>query len=281
MLSFGLGWSEHHQKQGRFLSFSRAAFLPEDSHMKRPSRVARCSGFTLVEMLVVITIIGILAGMVTAAAVVARRRARIAAMKMELSQLDMALKAYKEKFGEYPPDFSDQGAVIRHLAKAFPRCSIPGATVAAQFTNLQSTINTNWGVDINSYGPQAALAFWLGGLPTAPAGVVTGFSGFAADPTNPFQTVALCPSRVSPFFDFDLTRVKMNTNTVQYYPDFPGGPGIETAYNPYVYFRAENGNYTTDGQPTAAAGTTIKRFYPDPVGAAECRRRPCRRLAHS
>ena len=61
--------------------------------------------FTLVELLVVITIIGILTGLVTAAAVAARRRAKIATVVMEVKQLESACQAYKEKFGEYPPDF--------------------------------------------------------------------------------------------------------------------------------------------------------------------------------
>ena len=59
--------------------------------------------FTLVELLVVITIIGILTGLVTAAAVAARRRAKIATVVMEVKQLEAACQAYKEKFGEYPP----------------------------------------------------------------------------------------------------------------------------------------------------------------------------------
>ena len=78
-------------------------------------------------MLVVITIIGILAGLVVTAALVARKRAKVASIGVELNQLDAALKAYKEKFGEYPPDFTDPswpGPISRHLARAFPRCTI-------------------------------------------------------------------------------------------------------------------------------------------------------------
>ncbi len=73
---------------------------------KPPQSKGRAAGFTLVEMLVVITIIGILAGLVIPAVVVAMRKAKEATIVMEISQLDMALKAYKEKFGEYPPDFA-------------------------------------------------------------------------------------------------------------------------------------------------------------------------------
>ncbi len=64
-------------------------------------------GFTLVEMLVVVAIIGILAGLITAAATVAIKTAKKAVITMEFTQLDQALKAYKDKYGEYPPDGTD------------------------------------------------------------------------------------------------------------------------------------------------------------------------------
>ena len=70
-------------------------------------RVGR--GFTLVEMLVVITIIGILAGLAIPAVIVARNRAKITAVAMDIKQLEMACQHYKEKFGEYPPDFAFVG----------------------------------------------------------------------------------------------------------------------------------------------------------------------------
>ena len=86
-----------------------------------PSSLAPAA-FTLVEMLVVITIIGILAALIVPAVQRARIAARNAVISMELGQFDMALKSYKEKFGEYPPDFTDKtptGAVARHLAGHF------------------------------------------------------------------------------------------------------------------------------------------------------------------
>ena len=67
------------------------------------------------ELLVVITIIGILTGLVTAAAVAARRRAKIATVVMEVKQLETACQVYKEKFGEYPPDFAGVMASTERL----------------------------------------------------------------------------------------------------------------------------------------------------------------------
>ena len=95
-------------------------------------------GFTLVEMLVVITIIGILMAMVLGGVQVVRRRGRTAAVETEIRNFDNALTQYQTEFTELPPSFvninivAERGgdpvlqaqardAVIRHLRKAFPR----------------------------------------------------------------------------------------------------------------------------------------------------------------
>jgi type II secretory pathway pseudopilin PulG len=80
-------------------------------------------------MLVVVVIIGILAGLITGAVSAARSAARRAVTLTEISGLQTALTAYKEKFGDYPPNFPDNDAddgvdmndLHRHFAKAFPR----------------------------------------------------------------------------------------------------------------------------------------------------------------
>ena len=98
------------------------------------------------------------------------------------------------------------------------------------------------GIDPTTFTPMEALVFWLGGMPTVKDGVVTGFSGFAANPENPFQSVTACPSRIGPFFEFDPTRVAINSTThgIRYWPQ--GAVGDKTK-GAIVYFRAENGDY--------------------------------------
>jgi type II secretory pathway pseudopilin PulG len=227
-------------------------------------------------MLVVITIIGILAGLTIPAVMVVMRRAKVAGIVLDLNNLDSACKAYKEKFGEYPPDFTyvtavavaelytahqspaklaAQQLVLRHLAKAFPRyqpgISSPPATPLTGWAGFIADL-TNAGVlpsgatdpqIADQLNPQTALAFWLGGIADPTTGVPT---GFAADPTNPFQTTAQCASRIGPLFDFDPTRLK-NVTTVAitrnwaYWPQ--GALGDKTT-GAITYFRAENGTYT-------------------------------------
>lgn len=277
--------------------------LPKGSAMKRFSyrlRVGRSSasrsespapfrGFTLVEMLVVIAIISILASLVTAAAVVARRRAKIAVAVTELKQLEMACQAYKEKFGEYPPDFfqcnTDAGRsiVLRHLARAFPRYQPPlgtGSTVTEQRFNgflSQLQTQTNWGFpasganqgpNFGSNGPGAALLFWLGGRPnwrmasdsTPITPDSTGTGDDAWDPTKPvtgfsgFSADPTAPfgnatSRTQPFFEFDPTRVGYYNGQLRYWHS-GAEPSTDNADYCCVYFRAENNAYTINNGAT-------------------------------
>ncbi len=205
------------------------------------------SGFTLVELLVVIAIITVLAGMTVGGALLVRNRAIEAAVVMDLKQLEMACQAYKEKFGEYPPDGRDLAAVARHLRKAFPRANI----------TVPPTLD-----------PSTALVFWLGGMRDS---TNTKFIGFSADPSDPFQNETTSPSRIGPFFDFDLNRLSATPGTVsvtvngtsktvssyQYWP--PRAEGDRNS-NPIVYFRPENGNYTTDGANATANFTNVKQY---------------------
>lgn len=252
-------------------------------------------GFTLVEMLVVIAIIGMLASMVGVAAYVVLVRARVTAIAVELNQLDMACKAYKEKLGEYPPDFAGltfvspgdttlqnnvraiaQAAVLRHLARAFPRYQ-PGITTNATKSPLTgwagfvADVSNGWGTDVTMLTPADALVFWLGGQPVfrtrtvangpllPPGSIVlpshsdydadkaySGFIGFSADPSNPF---AAGPSRINPFFDFAPARVLAPAGAganplvigCRYWPDRASGNKSSGAI---LYFRAENGLYS-------------------------------------
>ena len=64
------------------------------------------AGFTLVEMLVVLLIIVILAGLISAAAYRGLARAKVARITIDIQQLSWPWKNIRQQFGEYPPDFS-------------------------------------------------------------------------------------------------------------------------------------------------------------------------------
>ena len=177
------------------------------------SSVIYRKGFTLVELLVVIAIIGVLATLITVAATAGRQYVKMGVIKTEMGQIEMALERYKNEFGEYPPDFFDDEAVVRHVKKRWPRFrfSTPaglggGALVEYQaacvrqavrnvyrsdvyipirsaWNGFNVTFNDGTGsTDKDQEANVAALAFWLGGFPNLEGK----FQGFSSDPEAPF-----------------------------------------------------------------------------------------------
>ena len=153
--------------------------------------------FTLVEMLVVLVIIGLLAGLTTTVVVSARRSVNSSVVSMMEAQLSVALDEYKNRYGEYPPDFSDPDAVMRHVRKRWPRYYVPdydcfladiwyGSRLSSSGVSspLPSDIDDLISVTTRTVRPQpyvSALAFWLGGLPDE-NGVPSGFYASAKCP---------------------------------------------------------------------------------------------------
>jgi prepilin-type N-terminal cleavage/methylation domain-containing protein len=75
----------------------------KDTTMKKIQAHSR-SGFTLVEMLVVIAIMAILAALLIPGISKMKQRAALNRAQTELSRVATAIDAYKEKLGSYPPD---------------------------------------------------------------------------------------------------------------------------------------------------------------------------------
>jgi type II secretion system protein G len=253
--------------------------------MTTPTRPRARQGFTLVEMLVVIVIIGILAGLITAAAFRAQIAAKRAVIKMEIAQLAMALESYKNEYGAYPPDFfglqhndtdvqdAAKTAVIAHLRKRFPRCQLNPDPIVAFNTQFAPTLLANYNIRAADLDSASALVFWLGGLPADSTSMTP--AGFHQDPTDPFRTGL---PRTKPLFEFNTERyVPFEENPgdasrARYLRFYPAGSSVtgnqagkqllREGQAPYVYFKsrrltAANNRYdyalTDDPDPTKAS----------------------------
>ena len=131
--------------------------------MQMVNRGARRGGFTLVEVLVVIAIIGIIVGITIPVLAVALRRAESTAMAMEVTTIASALERYKEKYGDYPPDGSSATAMTRHIRRVFQEIS------AGELTILAAHANASTGISGAVMDPPEALVFFLGGFSDDPS----------------------------------------------------------------------------------------------------------------
>jgi prepilin-type N-terminal cleavage/methylation domain-containing protein len=202
-------------------------------------------GFTLVEMLVVVAIIGILAGLISAVAMNAIKKAKRAAVNIEISLIDQTLKAYKDKYGEYPPDGTDMAIdagtqvpvlVLNHFRRLFPKADLTSNPRGlAQLQMLQTATHIDTSTHISNYNPTTALAFWLGGVPENLANKNSKLIGFSANPLYPLDNTG---SRIGPYFEFDSNRLDVPTGATNQMCRTYTANGLNNGY-PYVYFRAE------------------------------------------
>lgn len=204
-------------------------------------------GFTLVELLIVIVIIGMLVALLLPAITGVLRRAAEFRAAAEVAKLGQAVEAYKTQHGDFPPDFSElrllgdnddlrtlpafnQSAIIGHLRKAYPKIE------PAEISRFKAYLYQG-----RSYlGPADALNFWLGGMSANVKRPFTGAGGplIVTDDGNG-NTVFLLRvlDRHEPTFTFDEGQLIVNdteTSARYYPPDFKA---------PYIYF--DSGTYAT------------------------------------
>jgi prepilin-type N-terminal cleavage/methylation domain-containing protein len=196
-------------------------------------------GFTLVELLVVITIIGILASLILVAANGALKRAHQAQIKTELDQLDMAIQHSRDNSGSYPPNCQTDGAggpldenqaftdLKRYMKQAFPR-SRESDNLLRLLVGLTADSNS---ADQSDYprplsgGITAgeAVVFWLGGFSSDPKYPISGDGGPAYDITSSsignLQNRTLEPLGRKWVFPFATTRLLPRKDSDNYFDE--------------------------------------------------------------
>lgn len=94
----------------------RNTFLPRPDALP-PSRASfPAAGFTLLELLVVMVIIGLLVGYVAPNYFGAVGKSEVKAARAQLDALNKALVAYRLDVGSYPPSEAGLGALVRQPA---------------------------------------------------------------------------------------------------------------------------------------------------------------------
>jgi hypothetical protein len=177
-------------------------------------------------------------------------------IKAEVDQLDMAMKAFKQTYGDYPPcdlriTSSYPNPRLRaFVAKAFPRFAQSNSSKPDRLKEHLVVA----GVDTDNFDPARALVFWL--------------SGFNPDVTSPFAVAETTPTGTptpytgerTPLYGFDKTRLLVaGTTTVAATGVQPGGmwyvpSGGQNA--PFVYF--DYRSYSTN--PSSLQPASVTQF---------------------
>ena len=228
---------------------------------------AERSGFTLIELMIVIVIIALLVGLVLPGVMSAFRTARVAEVRKDISDLETGITTFKQSFGIEPPsritlypapadwtnpmNSPENKRSLGLLRQMWPKFDFANCGGASNGTNFILTDQTGTAkVTLNG---AECLVFFLGGIIDGSSG---GLVGFAKDPAHPFAQASgpgAITNREGPFFTFKGARVSagnfngrlMNASGDPAFPEYKDPLPQQT--KPYLYFSASTGSYATQG----------------------------------
>lgn len=165
-------------------------------------------GFTLVELMIAIVIIGILMAIAIPAINKTITTGKQTAIRMEINALEQAIEKYMQEYGDYPPDGSTQEIVIRHMRRRYPRMAEPDVSLLTQLTSTRGTTTPS----AVAMDRAEALVFFLGGFSGDALHPLTGEGGplelksTAAAPLD-IDDYQYNATRDNALFDFDPARL--------------------------------------------------------------------------
>ncbi|MBX9585552.1 MAG: prepilin-type N-terminal cleavage/methylation domain-containing protein [Gemmataceae bacterium] len=206
---------------------------------------ARRAGFTMVELLVVILIIGVLASLLLAGFGAARTSARKAQAATEIAQVADAVAAFKAKMnvGHIPafrPGTTD-GSLFR-LKKMYVGDEPEFAYLRQVFPQID-TADNGWTGGDQTLAPNQVLLFFLTGID---------LQGFSTNRAKPFTPSTGSDNRVPPFLTLKTSNIR-------------NGFFVDPWDTPYAYFAfdpALNNYPVNTGTPLAVAWPTTTTTHP-------------------
>jgi type II secretory pathway pseudopilin PulG len=182
-----------------------------------------------VELLIVMAILGILAGLLAWGVNAARVAILKRAQAFEVQSIASAVEAYRTKYGDYPPDGSSWPVMDAHLRKAFPNILVselallnPALSTANGYIrndndlteshpHLARYISTSPGLRSGRvFDAAEALVFFLGGFSSDPQRPITGPGGPLKQVGNSY---IYNTQRENAFFEFKIGRLTLDPNT--------------------------------------------------------------------
>ena len=181
------------------------------------------------ELLIVMAILGILAGLLAWGVNAARVAILKRAQAFEVQSIASAVEAYRTKYGDYPPDGSSWPVMEAHLRKAFPNILVselallnPALSTANGYIrndndlteshpHLARYISTSPGLRSGRvFDAAEALVFFLGGFSSDPQRPITGPGGPLKQVGNSY---IYNTQRENAFFEFKIGRLTLDPNT--------------------------------------------------------------------
>jgi prepilin-type N-terminal cleavage/methylation domain-containing protein len=155
-------------------------------------KASSLTAFTLIEVLVVIAIIGVLAGLLFVVVKPIKVKKMIAVAQAELAQMETAIDAYKGKYGFYPPD-NPGNPVVHQLyfeLAGTALANLPGSQVYVTLDSSASIPATPAAFQ-SAYGASTSVSGFVNTSKTARGNDDTGTAENFLKDLKPKQTGAL------------------------------------------------------------------------------------------